>query len=431
MKDKNISYANIAMKVVEREVYLLYKLILPIDRKQKLSIERIFYMDKRVYFLMIVSFIVGMVELIIGGILDLIATDLQVSLGKAGFLITIFSLIFAIAGPVLLIATANIERKRLTLFSLYIFLVGNIITILSSSYGIVFLGRIISSASGALLIVLCLVMAPRLVEPKYRGRAIGLVSMGVSASLVLGVPLGMILGNTLGWKAPFILVSLLTLLSIIGVHFFMERVTPKPSIPIKQQIVTLKDRKILFAHITTFLFLAGHTAIYAYLNPFLQSTMGASGNWISTIYLIFGIAAVSGGGFGGTLADTFGVRKTIMGVIILFAAAIFALPYTTSILPVFFIVLIIWGVMSWALSPAMQSFLIEASPDTSDIQQSLNNSSLHFGIAFGSFIGGIVIEQTSVVHNATIGGILVLLSLATAVISMYSRNVLSNKYHAH
>src|SRR5699024_9343000 len=149
---------------------------------------------------------------------------------------------------------------------------------------IVFLGRIISSASGALLIVLCLVMAPRLVEPKYRGRAIGLVSMGVSASLVLGVPLGMILGNTLGWKAPFILVSLLTLLSIIGVHFFMEKVTPKPSIPIKQQIVTLKDRKILFAHITTFLFLAGHTAIYAYLNPFLQSTMGASGNWISTIY---------------------------------------------------------------------------------------------------------------------------------------------------
>ncbi len=172
---------------------------------------------------MIVSFIVGMVELIIGGILDLIATDLQVSLGKAGFLITIFSLIFAIAGPVLLIATANIERKRLTLFSLYIFLVGNIITILSSSYGIVFLGRIISSASGALLIVLCLVMAPRLVEPKYRGRAIGLVSMGVSASLVLGVPLGMILGNTLGWKAPFILVSLLTLLSIIGFTFSWKK----------------------------------------------------------------------------------------------------------------------------------------------------------------------------------------------------------------
>ncbi|HEY4600869.1 MAG TPA: MFS transporter [Cerasibacillus sp.] len=382
-------------------------------------------MDKRVYFLMIVSFIIGMVELIIGGILDLIATDLQVSLGKAGFLITIFSLIFAIAGPILLIVTANIERKRLTLISLYIFLIGNIVTVVSSSYSIVFLGRVITATSGALLIILCLVMAPRLVEEKYRGRAIGLVSMGVSASLVLGVPLGMTLGHSLGWRAPFVLVCLLTALSIIGVHFFMNRVQPKPSIPLKQQLATLKNKKILFAHFTTFLFLAGHTTIYAYLNPFLQETMGIGGNWISIIYFIFGIAAVSGGGLGGTLSDLFGTKKTILSVIVIFAAAIFLIPASTSWMPVFLVILITWGVMSWAISPAMQSYLIETSPETSDIQQSLNNSSLHFGIAFGSFIGGVVIENTSVVHNATVGGILVIVSLLTAIISMSTQAALN------
>lgn len=85
-------------------------------------------MDKRVYLLMIISFVVGMVELIIGGILDLIATDLDVSLGQAGFLITIFSLIFAIASPILLIVTSKVERKKLTIISLIIFLLGNIVT---------------------------------------------------------------------------------------------------------------------------------------------------------------------------------------------------------------------------------------------------------------------------------------------------------------
>lgn len=383
-------------------------------------------MDKRVYFLMIVSFIIGMVELIIGGILDLIATDLQVSLGKAGFLITIFSLIFAIAGPILLIMTANVERKRLTLVSLYVFLIGNMITVISSTYLIVFLGRVVTATSGALLIILCLVMAPRLVEEKYRGRAIGLVSMGVSASLVLGVPLGMTLGHSLGWRAPFILVCLLTILSILGVHFFMDRVRPKPSIPLNKQLTTLKNKKILFAHLTTFLFLAGHTTIYAYLNPFLQETMGLTGNWISIIYFVFGIAAVSGGGLGGTLADIFGAKKTILSVTIIFATAIFLIPITTSWMPIFLVILIIWGIMSWAISPAMQSYLIETSPETSDIQQSLNNSSLHFGIAFGSFVGSIVIENISVVHNATVGGVLVVGSLLTAIISMISRTSTTN-----
>lgn len=378
-------------------------------------------MDKRVYFLMIVSFIIGMVELIIGGILDLIATDLQVSLGKAGFLITIFSLIFAIAGPILLIVTANVERKRLTLISLYVFLIGNIITVISSTYFIVFIGRVVTATSGALLIILCLVMAPRLVEEKYRGRAIGLVSMGVSASLVLGVPLGMTLGHSLGWRAPFILVCFLTVFSILGVHVFMDRVRPRPSIPLNKQLATLKSKKILFAHLTTFLFLAGHTTIYAYLNPFLQETMGLTGNWISIIYFIFGIAAVSGGGLGGTLADILGAKKTILSVTIIFATAIFLIPITTSWMPIFLVILIIWGIMSWAISPAMQSYLIETSPETSDIQQSLNNSSLHFGIAFGSFVGSIVIENISVVHNATVGGVLVVGSLLTAIISMISQ----------
>src|SRR5690625_7463787 len=101
-------------------------------------------MDKRVYFLMIVSFVVGMVELIIGGILDLIADDLNVTVGLAGLLITIFSLIFAIAAPILLVVTGNIERKKLTLISLLIFLVGNFVTIFSPTYTVLFIGRIIS-----------------------------------------------------------------------------------------------------------------------------------------------------------------------------------------------------------------------------------------------------------------------------------------------
>lgn len=178
-------------------------------------------MDKRIYILMMVSFVVGLVELIIGGIIDLIAVDLQVSLGKVGFLITIYSLILGLLGPVLLVLTAKMERKKLTLLFLVLFLIGNIVTAISTSYMLLLAGRIISAVSASLLINLCLVLAPSIVEVKYRGRALGIVSMGISGSIVLGLPIGLLLGNTFSWRAPFLLIIFLTVLSLAGVHFFL------------------------------------------------------------------------------------------------------------------------------------------------------------------------------------------------------------------
>lgn len=375
-------------------------------------------MDKRVYLLTIVSFIVGMVELIIGGILDIVARDLEVSLGQAGFLITVYSLVFAIAAPVLLTITSGIERKRLTMLALLVFLLGNVIAVFSESYSMLLIARIISSASGSLLVVLCVTIASNIVTEKYRARAIGVVFMGVSASLVLGVPVGLMLGNSFGWRAPFILITLLTLVSLTCVHFFMGKIDPKPSISIVRQLKTLKNRKIIFAQLTTFLFLAGHLTLYAYLTPFLKTVLGLNGTWVSVVYLIFGIAAVAGGGIGGLLSDRFGTKPTILTIILLFGLSIFTIPYTTFALPLFLVVMVVWGMLSWAITPAMQSYLIEASPETSDIQQSLNNSALHFGIAFGSLIGGVVIERATVELNATVGGLFIILALAAAVLSM-------------
>ncbi|WP_416825638.1 MFS transporter [Ectobacillus polymachus] len=386
-------------------------------------------MNKRVYLLTIVSFVVGMVELIIGGILDLISEDLGVSLGKAGFLITVFSLVFAVAAPILLTITAQVERKRLTLVALLVFLIGNALVIVSPSYTMLLIARILSAASGSLLIVLCVTIASTIVDEKYRARAIGVVFMGISASLVLGIPIGLMLGNAFGWRAPFILIVVLTVLSILGVYFFMGRLAPKPTIPIRQQLGTLKDRRVLFAQLTSFLFLAGHLTLYGYLTPFLKMALGLNGTWVSIVYLIFGVAAVFGGGLGGMLADRFGTKPTILAVIVLFCISIFMIPYTTFAFPLFLAVMIMWSMLSWAITPAMQSYLIESSPETSDIQQSLNNSAIHFGIAFGSMIGGIVIENASVEMNATVGGVLVILALGTAVFSMAKKERSSNEEH--
>ncbi|MGI8315635.1 MFS transporter [Halobacillus mangrovi] len=384
-------------------------------------------MNKKVYLLALVAFVVGTVELIIGGTLDLVAEDLGVSLGQAGLLITIFSLVFAIASPVLLTLTAKVERKRLTLWTLFIFFLGNLLAFFSPNYSILMLARIFTAASGSLLVVLGVTMASAIVQAEYRGRAIGTIFMGISGSLVLGVPLGLTIGNAFDWRAPFLLISILTLLSMVAVFFLLEEIEPKPVLSIKKQVQTLKDQKIFSAQLTSFLFLTGHLTLYAYLTPFLKTTMGLDGTWVSIAYFIFGVAAVSGGGFGGFLSDKLGSEKSILGIISVFAVAIFIIPYVTFSLPVFLIVMVLWSALSWAITPAQQNYLITSAPETADIQQSLNNSALHLGIALGSTIGAMVIEQSSVIHNATVGGFFIMIALATAFFSITRGQTVSNQ----
>lgn len=275
--------------------------------------------------------------------------------------------------------------------------------------------RIISAASGALLVVLCLTIASHIVEAAYRGRAIGLVVMGISASIVLGLPIGVILGHAFGWRSPFILISILTVILIVGVQLFLGQVTSKPPLSLKEQLVALNDKRVLFGHMTTFFFLAGHFTLFGYLTPFVKTTMGFDGTWVTIVYFVYGIAAVTGGGIGGFSADRFGIKRTLLTVIVLLGVCLLTMPYTS--LMFFWFVLVIWGVLSWAITPPIQSHLIQLSPETSDIQQSLNNSALHFGIAFGTLIGSIVADQLSVEQNAHFGTLFAVLALVSFLLS--------------
>ncbi|OIK15984.1 MFS transporter [Bacillus sp. MUM 116] len=384
-------------------------------------------MNFRIYLLAIASFVVGMAELIVGGILDMVSNGLNISISTAGELITIYSLVFAIASPVLLTVTAKVERKRLLLWTLTIFLIGNILAFISPNFSILFLSRSISAASGSLLVVLSVTIASSIVKEEFRARAIGVIFMGISGSLVLGVPIGLVIGNHFGWRSPFLLIAVLTLVSMAGVYAFLDKIEPKPMISLKQQLQTLKNSKTLSAHLTSALFLTGHLALYAYLTPFLKTTLHLDATWVSIFYFIFGISAVFGGGLGGWLADKWGSKKSIITIVAVFAIALFILPNVTFSITLFVIVMMIWSMLSWAITPAQQNYLIETAPETSDIQQSLNNSALHIGIALGSVIGGMVINQYSVQANASVGGVFIILALLCAIFSITRKTTENRK----
>ncbi len=376
-------------------------------------------MNWRVFILAATTFAVGLVELIVGGILPYIADDLNVSLATAGQLITIFALVYAISAPVLLSLTAKVERKRLYLIALFIFTLGNIMTFFSATFLTVMIARIITAMSTALVIVLSLTITAKIVEPRHRAKALGLIFIGVSSSLVIGVPMGIFVTEAFGWRAVFLGIGLLSTVSMVLIYLLLEKMPVVEVTPLKVQIKSLANLKISSAHLTTLFMLAGHYILYAYFTPFLVEAFDLNSSWISICYLIFGIASVSGNALGGWLSDKLGSGKAILIVISTFSIVLFSIPYTIVAFPLFLIVTVLWGALSWALTPPLQNYLIQTDPKTSDIQQSLNTAALQIGISIGSAVGGALFAMTgSVMDLASFGAVLVLCALGSAAFSL-------------
>lgn len=243
---------------------------------------------------------------------------LGVSVGAAGQLITIFALVFAVSGPVLLSLTSKYERKYLYLIALTIFFFANIGAFLSPNYAILVFFRVITAMSASLIIVLSLTIAPKIVKPEYKSRAIGIITMGVSSALVLGVPLGVLIGEAFGWRILFLIIAFMTLIAALVIMKFLDPIKPEQVSTVREQLRSLRHVKLSTAHIVTLLVLAGHYTFYAYFAEFLNVTMQVEPFWVSVAFFVFGISAVSGGGIGGWVTDRIGPERTVIIFIILF-----------------------------------------------------------------------------------------------------------------
>lgn len=278
--------------------------------------------------------------------------------------------IYAVTGPILLILTSRIERKKLYLFSLYVFLIGNVLTYFSPTFSFMMLSRVITAMSTALVVVLSLTIAVKIVTPSHQAKALGLIYMGISSSLVLGVPLGILISNVFGWRIIFLCIAVLSVGSIILISIFLEKIPGEENkIPLLVQLKAVCSLKLGSAHLATLFMLAGHYTLYAYFTPFLETNFQMNPYWISIYYLIFGLAAVSGGAISGVVSDNIGAPKSIIIIITMFALTLFLLPFTTVSLIVFIPVMIILAALSWGIAPPQQSYLIQSAPKTSDIQQ--------------------------------------------------------------
>ena len=369
-----------------------------------------------VYLLALAAFLIGTIEYIITGVIQRVADDLQVTTSAAGLLVTSLALSAAIGAPIVIALTINIDRRKILSWMLIIFTLSNIVTSVSHSFEMVLMTRVLQGISGGTAIVVAMAVATRLVEREKRGTAIGIILMGLSSSLVLGVPIGTFLSSMIGWKALFAAIGLITLIPLIVVYRRIPSMKEQEPVTLGMQLSILKDKRILLAVAVTLFYVGGYSTLFTYLTPFLQESANLSITEISGILLLAGICSFLGSSLGGVTADKKGPIFTIFSGIILQIIMLMLLAFVTGNLVVMVAVIMIWMIATWSTSPAQQLYLVTLVPKSPDIALSVNTSFIQFGFALGSGLGGLVLSRTSILNLSWISAGTVLLALLMTIL---------------
>lgn len=342
------------------------------------------------------AFVVGTVELVVAGVLDELAASFAVSQGRAGLLMSLYALVYALLGPLLVYLSAGIERRRLLAGALLAFIGANLASAAAPSFALLLASRLLVAASASVIVVVAITLAVAIVAPERRGRAIGLVFAGIVASLALGVPLGTLIGEFWGWRSLFLLLAGVALLGLPLLLRLLPAIPGAPGIAPAEQLRALARGRVPFAHLASLLQMTGQFTVYTYIVPFLVGSMALDKPTISLVLLVYGGGGILGALLGGRAADRWPGPATFVAFLLLHALALVLLPFATGGLPLLLGAVVFWCVFNMAPGPAIQKYLVELSPDTAAIQISLNTSAIQLGVALGAFIGAILVDQVAV-----------------------------------
>ncbi|MEV4736689.1 MULTISPECIES: MFS transporter [unclassified Microbacterium] len=349
------------------------------------------------------AFVMGCAEMLVVGMIDLIAVDLEVSLAAAGALVTANALGLALGGPLLTFLTTRFDRRTVVLATASVFLVANALPAVFADYGLFLVVRVVAGAMQGLFIAAAMVVATAIVTPDRSGRAMAVVISGFATASAIGLPLGTLLGQSTGWRGAFVAVVLATGVVLVSLLFAAPSVpTPIGARALGQARDAFAPR-VLAVLSVSFLTFAAMLAAITYLVPFLAEVTGLRGPVVTLYLVVYGIATTVGSSIGGRFADADAGRMLVVGAVGVLVSLVAMLLLGGEPWGAALAVLGI-GMLGMATAPSIQHRVVELSGPGAPLAASLPASAVNAGIAAGSLAGGVAI-QLGEVRSAVIAGI--------------------------
>lgn len=389
--------------------------------KSDVAKERFFNLPVMV--LISLSFMLGMSEFIVVGILPDIAAGLKVSEVTVGNLVSLFAFVYAPVTPLGSALSARFPRFATHLTLAGVFLIGNVLCAFAPNYGVLVVARILIALVSGMLVAIAMTYALDVTTEQYRTKFIAWVFSGFSIASVVGVPVGTWVANTFGWRWTFHLVNVLTVALIVLMVMVLPRNSRIVKIGFLPQFRLFFDRRIQLGVLAVVFGAAATYVFYTYLTPIMRDEVHVPEQYLSVGLVIFGAACLWSNLYGGKLADRGrGVEPlTHIRPIYCAHAVLMASLIVTHWVPVYgALLLVVLGMFMYLQNSASQVLYMDVAsqshPGSLNLAASLNSMSFNIGIAVGSAVGGLVNTHLGLMWLGPVGAIFLLCAVGTTTL---------------
>ena len=363
------------------------------------------------------AFGIGTTEFVIMGLLPGVARDYGVSIPTAGLLVTGYALGVVVGAPLMTALGTRIPRKRMLMLLMGLFVAGNTVSALAPTFNVMLAGRILASLTHGAFFGIGAVVAAGLVAAERKAGAFALMFTGLTVANVVGVPLGTLVGQHLGWRVTFAAVAVLGVVGLAGIARLVPEQPRQDGVRLRHELIAFRNVQVLLAMAMTVLGFGGVFAAVTYIAPMMTGVAGYAESSVTWLLALFGLGMIGGNLLGGRYADrrlmpmlyvTLGGLALVLGLFTVTAHDRTAAAVTIALI----------GALGFATVPPLQKRVLDQASDAPTLASAVNIGAFNLGNALAAWLGGAVISAGfGYTAPAWVGAALAASALALAVLS--------------
>ncbi|EBV2384684.1 sugar transporter [Salmonella enterica subsp. enterica serovar Mississippi] len=369
----------------------------------------------RVVTLAITAFIFNTTEFVPVGLLSDIAESFHMQTAQVGIMLTIYAWVVAVMSLPFMLLTSQMERRKLLICLFVLFIASHVLSFLAWNFTVLVISRIGIAFAHAIFWSITASLAIRLAPAGKRAQALSLIATGTALAMVLGLPIGRVVGQYFGWRTTFFAIGMGALITLLCLIKLLPKLPSEHSGSLKSLPLLFRRPALMSLYVLTVVVVTAHYTAYSYIEPFVQNVAGLSANFATVLLLILGGAGIIGSLVFGKLGNRHASSLVSIAIALLVVCLLLLLPAADSeahlaILSIF------WGIAIMVIGLGMQVKVLALAPDATDVAMALFSGIFNIGIGAGALVGNQVSLHWSMSAIGYIGAIPACAALVWAVL---------------
>ncbi|EAQ0594517.1 sugar transporter [Salmonella enterica] len=369
----------------------------------------------RVVTLAIAAFIFNTTEFVPVGLLSDIAESFHMQTAQVGIMLTIYAWVVAVMSLPFMLLTSQMERRKLLICLYVLFIASHVLSFLAWNFTVLVISRIGIAFAHAIFWSITASLAIRLAPAGKRAQALSLIATGTALAMVLGLPIGRVVGQYFGWRTTFFAIGMGALITLLCLIKLLPKLPSEHSGSLKSLPLLFRRPALMSLYVLTVVVVTAHYTAYSYIEPFVQNVAGLSANFATVLLLILGGAGIIGSLVFGKLGNRHASSLVSIAIALLVVCLLLLLPAAESeahlaILSIF------WGIAIMVIGLGMQVKVLALAPDATDVAMALFSGIFNIGIGAGALVGNQVSLHWSMSAIGYIGAIPACAALVWAVL---------------